>query len=439
MKRGFLLSAGPRDPHKLRGIVRRHLGILQDIYRTHPIFHQTIKRSSWQYPNKTTKQRNKQGRILVNRRGNCYNQSNGRCSDSFAFGMRGRRIMEKNERKMEDGQSAAIGMGNSGGENVLEEYRMTNLATDVPLKNFWKDNEHFAEVFNVCLFGGKEVLKAGRLREIDTEVSASMFSKEFQKTIRRSRDSLKVNESGEVFCILGIENQQSIHYAMPLRTMVYDALTYLQEMEKITAENKKKKALTGPGEFLSGLKKGDKLHPCCTLIVYWGEEKWDAPRTLAELMQFAPDDPIREYFNDYPMHLICVNESDGKLSGDGDVVKLFTAVREIYRNGGEELPTILADVSLEVAYLTTLVTNTTKQYEQILTEAIKMKRERINMCEAARIAFEKKMEEGVSHGRKQEKCVIALKMLKAQKSESEILEFTELTREELAELRKRLG
>ena len=85
------------------------------------------------------------------------------------------------------------------------------------------------------------------------------------------------------------------------------------------------------------------------------------------------------------------------------------------------------------------------------------------MCEAARIAFERKREEGYSLGkeqgyafgwkqgyalgwkqgcaigREQEKCAIALRMLKAQKSEAEILEFTELTREELAELRKRLG
>jgi hypothetical protein len=34
---------------------------------------------------------------------------------------------------------------------------------------------------------------------------------------------------GTDFVLLGIENQDKIHYAMPLRTMVYDAMGYVKQ------------------------------------------------------------------------------------------------------------------------------------------------------------------------------------------------------------------
>ena len=34
---------------------------------------------------------------------------------------------------------------------------------------------------------------------------------------------------GVEFVVLGIENQQHIHYAMPLRHMIYDAMGYLKD------------------------------------------------------------------------------------------------------------------------------------------------------------------------------------------------------------------
>ena len=273
-------------------------------------------------------------------------------------------------------------------------YYFTETSPDLPLKEFWSSNEHFAELFNSYMFNGTEVLKPELLRDLSPDVSVSIFSKEFQKTIRRTRDVLKVTETGEYYRILGIENQQAVHYAMPLRTMVYDMLTYLQEMEKITRNHRKEKDFTSVEEFLSGFTKEDKLHSCHTIVIYWGEQEWNAPRCLSEMMAFEPDDWGKDQFNDYQMHLLCVNESEGRLTGNGDVFQLFTAVREMYRNGGENFSEVLSDVSLEVAYITTLVTKTTKQYEKVLTEAIENRKERINMCEAARKAFEKKQAEG---------------------------------------------
>ena len=46
---------------------------------------------------------------------------------------------------------------------------------------------------------------------------------------------------GVEFVVLGIENQQHIHYAMPLRHMIYDAMGYLKDTrnyKKIRCENR---------------------------------------------------------------------------------------------------------------------------------------------------------------------------------------------------------
>ena len=47
------------------------------------------------------------------------------------------------------------------------------------------------------------------------------------------------------YLLLGIENQTEIHYAMPVRNMIYDALQYGNQVAAIAAQNvKEKKAPT---------------------------------------------------------------------------------------------------------------------------------------------------------------------------------------------------
>ena len=45
----------------------------------------------------------------------------------------------------------------------------------------------------------------------------------------RVRDVVKKMAFGVEFVVLRIESQQKIHYAMPLRTMLYDGMRYLKE------------------------------------------------------------------------------------------------------------------------------------------------------------------------------------------------------------------
>ena len=104
---------------------------------------------------------------------------------------------------------------------------------DIIVKEFWRNNERFADLFNAVLFKGKCVIKAENLQEIDTDVSGTIRVQEYKETLKRARDIVKKYYNGVEFNILGLEMQEKVHLAMPLRTMVYDALGYIKEYNEI--------------------------------------------------------------------------------------------------------------------------------------------------------------------------------------------------------------
>lgn len=54
--------------------------------------------------------------------------------------------------------------------------RTQNLKPDIILKNYWNDNEQFADLFNAVLFGGKQVIRPEKLEDVDTEESYEMLN-----------------------------------------------------------------------------------------------------------------------------------------------------------------------------------------------------------------------------------------------------------------------
>ena len=68
---------------------------------------------------------------------------------------------------------------------------------------------------------------------------------------------------GVEFVVLGIENQQHIHYAMPLRHMIYDAMGYLKDTRNHKRLDVKS---SDPDEFLSKMRKEDRMQPFFQII-----------------------------------------------------------------------------------------------------------------------------------------------------------------------------
>ena len=57
---------------------------------------------------------------------------------------------------------------------VLTTAKLNKIKQDTILKNFWKNNDRFADLFNTFLFNGEEILKPDDLTEVDTDVSSML-------------------------------------------------------------------------------------------------------------------------------------------------------------------------------------------------------------------------------------------------------------------------
>ncbi len=71
---------------------------------------------------------------------------------------------------------------------------------------------------------------------------------------------------------------------MPVRNLIYDALSYgaqVYEEEKALKQSKKK---IDSAEYLSGFGKDSKIYPVITLVINWGNKKWDGPRKLSDML-----------------------------------------------------------------------------------------------------------------------------------------------------------
>lgn len=144
---------------------------------------------------------------------------------------------------------------------VIDTAEKNKVKPDTILKNFWRDNARFADLFNAILFDGEDVIKPGELEEADTDLSTVLKFNTHADTLQKVLDVVKKSAYGVDFVILGLENQQKVHYGMPLRIMLGDTLGYVKEYQEIAKKNKTEGKWKDSGEFLSGLCKEDRLHP----------------------------------------------------------------------------------------------------------------------------------------------------------------------------------
>ncbi len=186
-----------------------------------------------------------------------------------------------------------------------------DLKPDTVLKNYWRNNDRFADFFNAVLFEGRQVIKPEELEDIDTEESSILEHREFTESIQTSRDNIKIQKKSTAYGIelvmLGMESQEHIHYAMPMRVMGYDYSVYKKQYDINADKCKGVKDLNGD-EFLSGMRKTDKFTAVITVVVYYGEKPWDGARSLHEMLNIPEE--MKKYVNDYRMILVEARENN---------------------------------------------------------------------------------------------------------------------------------
>ena len=272
---------------------------------------------------------------------------------------------------------------------------------DSKAKEYLSDNTRFSEICNYVLFDGEKVIKPEDLKECDTTEVLSVFGIDKKQIVKQKwRDLLKsvsVKHTGQMYVILiGAEAQTDIHYAMPVKTMIYDALNYGEQVNEAKKCHRKNRDYRSSDEFLSGFTLDDKLTPVITITLYLGTTQWDGPRSLVEMMP-QMDERILPFINDYRINLLNPLEIT-------DFSKFETGLRplfELLKNASDEekLNELITKddtftrVDVETVAAINLFVGTDIKYDE--------KEEVVNMCKA----WDDHKKRGIQEGMKQGRCL----------------------------------
>ena len=149
---------------------------------------------------------------------------------------------------------------------------------DITEKNLEALNDVFADIVNVLLFKGEQVINE---KDLEVDTTKSMFKAD-GKIHEQERDVSKFWKNGEIrISILGIENQTAQDSDMPVRVISYDGASYKQQLLD---------------------KKQKKRYPVATLVLYFGtEEKWSKAKHLYDC--FEVPEKLKPFVNDYKINV----------------------------------------------------------------------------------------------------------------------------------------
>ena len=278
------------------------------------------------------------------------------------------------------------------------------IKKDTVTRDYMSDNEVFSDVLNQFLFHGKRVLTSDSLTSVDTSAFTVLHGEAGTDTsVQRFRDVMKlgvVKRSGAVvYLLLGIENQSEMHFAMPVRNMLYDALAYTQQVEVAAKKHRTERTnqRISSAEYLSGFYRDDRLIPVVTLVIYFGADSWDAPRSLHEMFDFE-DEQILSFVPDYRLNLIAPAQMS-----ETEIDQFKTSFREVmlfikYSTDKRRLSKLVSEdgafhkVDRKAARVMSAVTGSDLQFDE--------KEEAVDMCLAIDGMLEDARKEGLSQGLK---------------------------------------
>lgn len=192
-----------------------------------------------------------------------------------------------------------------------------NMGKDIEWKQYFSDKRRYADIINGIGCGGVPFVKSMDLSDADGQTRSG-----------KSRDLLCKSAFGVNFALIGIENQESIDYAIPLRNMSYDVAEYEKQIAEIRRKVRESGEKLSAGEYLYGFRKSDRLKPVITFILYSGKEPWDGPTSLHGMLDFA-DIPecLRDMTPDYKINVIEIRRLEHTEMFHTDVRQVFDFIR----------------------------------------------------------------------------------------------------------------
>ena len=244
---------------------------------------------------------------------------------------------------------------------------------DITQKVLEKYNDVFADILNVLLFNGRDVVEESTL--ID---ALPMSMLKIDGRVRsQERDIAKYWRKSKInVALFGLENQTTPNRLMPLRVLGYDGAEYVKQSRKENIDKAK--------------------YPVITLVLYLGYEKeWNYPKTLFEVLDI--DEDIKPYVNDFKINLFEIAYLDK------EKINLFKSDFRILADYLYQMRVnkdyIADETTIEhVEELLTLMSAMTgdNRFEETIND-LKGK-EKINMCEVLDRVEARGIEKGIEQG-----------------------------------------
>lgn len=272
---------------------------------------------------------------------------------------------------------------------------------DIATKQYMSHRDVIADVFDFYIYNGRQVIKPEKLQKIDTAEVALPYGNDAEIAVQKLRDNILLwtmaMDDKAAYAVLGIENQDKIHYAMAVKNMLYDALQYAKQVEEAKRSYRnglnKKRIKLNSEEFLSGLKKADRLMPVITLVVYFGDKDWDGAKSIHEMLS-VDDDELLSYVPNYKINLIepakISDEDYDKFKTDVGSVLQFIKHQSDEDGSWIKGKTRFKHVEKEAVELINLITGSKITGEE--------KEEVVDMCRAWENSINNAMREGMREG-----------------------------------------
>ncbi len=252
------------------------------------------------------------------------------------------------------------------------------------------------------------MIKPEELTERDpTEIALPYGGDSAVVPVQKFRDVQKLyaamTDGKMEYVLYGVENQSRVHFAMPVRNYLYDALEYAGQVEEAARSHKKEREeqkkktreagkyegeetdgqgrkTFGSEEFLSGFGKEDKLIPSITVTILFSAKPWDGPLSLFEMMGIS-DPAVQACMDNYYMRLIAPAQM-----ADEEIMKFQSSLREVllfikYSENKDELSRMLENNQKRFGELERRAVDVIKA---VTNAGIKYKRseEAVDVCKA---------------------------------------------------------
>ena len=300
---------------------------------------------------------------------------------------------------------------------------------DYTQRDFLEYNDVFADILNTLIFDGEKIVSEKEL--ISLNRTSSYQGRDNAPRIQE-RDVVRFWDQKRIrVAFFGMEAQSRVDYHMPLRILGYDGATYRDELNKYQ-DNTDKNA----------------IYPCITLVLYFGEQKWQGPRSLKECFdKTLYPSALETYISDYKINVVDVAtlslKTIDKFTSDFKTIAEYfyqtrhqetwfqPSSREV--SHPHELSALLSELTQNTNWLyleDTLKDEDNKMSNDLLAKMMARSNEKARE-EGISIGLEKGRGEGREEGREENREEVLLNMLRDNMPIEKITQYLNLTKEKV--------